>query len=98
MIRILQTAYAVTLFAVALRLLPTVFRALTKRVQGKDFDYMLFCGLSINRLFFLYWTIAYYTPAVMAGEVEWLAVCYVFAISFEWGVLASHRWDGRNVS
>lgn len=95
MILALQIVYVVSLILVSIRLARKAARALTKRTQGSDFQFLLFCGLAINRLFFLVWTRTFYNASHAQGELELLAACYVFAIGLEWGVLIAEKWDRR---
>lgn len=95
MILALQIIYVISLILVSIRLARKASRALTKRTQGRDFHFLLFCGLAVNRLFFLIWTRTFYNIAHAPGEQELLAACYVFAIGLEWGVLIADKWDRR---
>ena len=85
----LRIAYVVVLVLVTAILARRTVRAFTSRAQGKDFDYMLFAGLAVNRLWFILRGLVFDNGMTRPGEAASLVASYIFAIAFEVGVLLS---------
>lgn len=95
-ISIVKAIYVCLLLTIILALFTPMVRAFTKGTRSKDFDYMLFWMLAMNRLWFFARAYLYGNPIDRPYEGLATIVVYIFAIAVEAGVIVSYSWHRRN--